>query len=257
MRCTQGGDIVIGIDGSGLPTRELGEAETAAVDPANLVPQMLPVQDGLSEIASSVPAKDRHTIVLSLSYPTAMVARRPVHGKYPNPCHLGELASPSGATDVLSGDNTPAPESAGEGFAKIIKRGVAARRDEPLQERAAAELAIARDETMSNAPLGGDKWRQRLSFVIPSHPVSVTLSRGSGRTAELVVSARRHLRPELSSDFLRITSCCGEEEAAGRAHDHVCCGGVGAQRHLSPARIAIFTQAPSEPLASRCGACPG
>ena len=56
----KGGHIVIGVDGSGLPTGKMDGVDTSPFDPANLVPKMQRYLDGSLDMASSVLTKDGH-----------------------------------------------------------------------------------------------------------------------------------------------------------------------------------------------------
>lgn len=173
----KGGHIVIGVDGSGMPTAEMDSVDTSPFDPANLVPKMQRYLDGSLDITSSVLAKDGHTIVLVCVKPNPRgCAFFQIDGQYPDSQNQGQLKTVFRAADVFWRENTRSVRIRREGLEEIVERRFIARRDDLLREWAAAQLALS-EGAGSAAATAGSTPSPAPSFAIPCNEVSVTGTR--------------------------------------------------------------------------------
>lgn len=159
----KGGYIVIGVDGQGKPTGQMDDVDTTAFDPANLVPKMERYLQGPLTIATNVPTRGGHKIVL-----VCVTAN-------PNGCAFfridGTYTRANGSTetafrehDVFWRTNTRSVRIDAAGLEEIIERRFAARREDLLREWAAAQQALSRGGTGGAPP--------RVNFSLVSEDVS-------------------------------------------------------------------------------------
>jgi hypothetical protein len=173
----KGGHIVIGVDGSGVPTGDMDGVDTSPFDPANLVPKMQRYVDGSLDIASSVLTKDGHTIVLVCIKPNPRgCSFFQIDGQYPDPQNPGQPRTVFRAADVFWRENTRSVRIRREGLEEIIERRFTARRDDLLREWAAAQLALATGAQLAAAG-GAATPAPSPSFAIPSNEVTATGTR--------------------------------------------------------------------------------
>jgi len=203
----KGGQIVIGVDGSGVPTGDMDDIDTASFDPANLVPKMQRYLDGSLDIASSVLTKDGHTIALVCIKPNPRgCGFFQIDGQYPDPYNPGQQKTVFRAADVFWRENTRSVRIGREGLEEIIERRFVARRDELLREWAAAQLALATGlppAATGEAPAPPPS----PSFAMPSDEVAATAVRlirenDDVGLKQMIDDGRKRARASIENDEL-------------------------------------------------------
>lgn len=166
----KGGHIVIGVDGSGVPTGGMDAANPTPFDPANLVPKMQKFLDGSLDLATNVLNRDGHTIILIGIKPNPRgCAFFRTDGQYPDPRRAGYQNTVFRKGEVFWRENTSSVRITSQGLDEIIEHRFAARRDELLREWAAAQVALA-----TGATTGEVQPRPTPSFGVPTDQVAET-----------------------------------------------------------------------------------
>jgi hypothetical protein len=200
-----GGHIVIGVDGSGVPTGEMDDVDASPFDPANLVPKMQRFLGGALDIASSVITRDGHKVVLISIKPNPRgCAFFRIDGQYPHPRREGELVAAFRSSEVFWRENTRSVRITADGLEEIIERRFVARRDELLREWAAAQRALtARGEPTAD----GQRLEVQPSFALPADEmtgVALQLTRTDDEIGfqQLLDDGRRRTRAFIEKDEL-------------------------------------------------------
>jgi hypothetical protein len=200
-----GGHIVVGVDGSGVPTGDMDNVDISPFDPANLVPKMQRFLEGALDIASSVLTKDGHKIVLISVKPNPRgCAFFRIDGQYRDPRRGGQQTTVFRAGEVFWRENTRSVRITRDGLEEVIERRFAVRRDELLREWAAAQRALG---TSGGPATSGETTRPEPSFALPSDELSaigIALIRENDEIGvqQLLDDGRRRARTYVENDEL-------------------------------------------------------